>query len=247
MVDGPERVEPVALALELDVLPRYGRLLGRMLEILAEDGWLRRAGSGYELVRPIEHDEPGARMAGLLARYPACHAELTLAADCGAALADVLRGDLDPLQVLFRDGSTALLEKVYEESPFARLSNTLVAESLARAIERLPDDRIVRILEIGAGTGGRRRTCSRGCRPTAASTSSPTCRATSRPWPGRSSATSAASATRPSTSSATRPSRASPPTSSTWSWPPTCCTPRPTCGGASRTRGACWRPTASCC
>ena len=131
----------------------YLRLLGRMLDILAEDGWLRRVESGFA------HPRPGAvdnrrRIAARYARQPACKAELSLAAACGEGMPGVLRGTSDPLQILFPEGSIARLEQVYEESPFARLTNTAAAETIARAVERCRRGRLVRILEIGAGTGG---------------------------------------------------------------------------------------------
>jgi SAM-dependent methyltransferase/acyl carrier protein len=147
-------VELPELATRLGVTDRHHRLFRRALEILAEEGDLNENQSGWSVVAPLRFEDPESTLASLLAQHPAFSAELSLAAHCGRALADVFRGAVDPLTVLFPDGSSALLERVYQESPFARMTNALAAESIVRAIESLPHDRIVRILEVGAGTGG---------------------------------------------------------------------------------------------
>jgi len=139
----------------LGIKPSFNRLLGRMLEMLAEDGWLFRDGDRWEAGPGAWDDvEPGGLLRGLLERQPDHEAELTLADGCGRRLAAVLRGEVDPLLILFPDGSPDLLARIYGDAPAARASNRLVAGTIAKGIESLPADRIVRIVEIGAGTGG---------------------------------------------------------------------------------------------
>ena len=67
---------------------------------------------------------------------------------CGRALPGILRGATDPLAVLFADGGPGA---VYSEAPVYRAGNALAA--LAAAFAAPPAGR-VRVLEIGAGTGG---------------------------------------------------------------------------------------------
>ncbi len=122
--------------------------------MLVEEGWAGGAGSNAHHGAMPEPVDPEATLAGLQEQYPECIAELTLLANCGSRLAEVLRGTADPLQILFPSGSTALLEKLYRDSPFARSLNALLEESIARLIEELPSRRPLKILEIGAGTGG---------------------------------------------------------------------------------------------
>src|SRR5207244_2391063 len=52
-------------------------------------------------------------------------------ASCGRKLAEVLRGEIDPLHLLFPAGSVAAVEKLYQDSPFFQAMNTLVAEAFA--------------------------------------------------------------------------------------------------------------------
>ncbi|MEM9769782.1 MAG: polyketide synthase dehydratase domain-containing protein, partial [Cyanobacteria bacterium P01_D01_bin.71] len=78
--------------------------------------------------------------------------ELTLLTRCGENLAAVLRGAIDSLTLLFPDGDLSDLTQLYERSPGAQVMNTLVQRAVTAAIASA--QRPVRILEIGAGTGG---------------------------------------------------------------------------------------------
>ena len=62
--------------------------------------------------------------------FPAFFAELTLINRCGLHLAAVLRGDRDPLQLLFPEGSTAIAEHLYQDSLVFRLYNTIVQQAV---------------------------------------------------------------------------------------------------------------------
>jgi acyl transferase domain-containing protein/ubiquinone/menaquinone biosynthesis C-methylase UbiE len=147
-------VTEAGVAERCGVLPRHRRLLGRLLEMLQEDGILERAPNGWRVrVTPGVVDTL-ERTRLLLAQYPAQDAELGLTARCGEQLAEVLRGRADPLQLLFPDGSLSDTERLYKESPIARAYNTLVQKAFCAAVATLPKDAPLRVLEIGAGTGG---------------------------------------------------------------------------------------------
>jgi SAM-dependent methyltransferase len=79
---------------------------------------------------------------------------ITLVANCGVMLADILRGDADPLQALFPGGSTELAGSLYRDAPEARVCNDLARETLMAAVTALPRGRRLRVLEVGGGTGG---------------------------------------------------------------------------------------------
>ena len=80
--------------------------------------------------------------------------ELTLLARCGEHLAEVLRGQRDPLTLLFPVNDPHSVEHVYDDSVFLRTYNELAQEAVAGLLERLPAGRTLRVLEIGGGTGG---------------------------------------------------------------------------------------------
>jgi acyl transferase domain-containing protein len=129
---------------------RYRRLLHRYLEILAQEGMIRQAGSGWIAPQAETGSKPLETKEQLLEAFPAYQAEITLLARCAEALADVLRGKQDPLGLLFPGGSFLATESLYGQSPYARAFNALIREAIASCI---PPHGKIRILEIGAGTG----------------------------------------------------------------------------------------------
>jgi len=152
-----QRFSTTTIAEQLGVVSQHQRLLGRLLEILAEEGLLRQYGycDEWEVSGVPDIKEPSASLINtLLAQYPTSNAQLTLLARCGAKLAEVLRGKCDPLQLLFPDGDLTTTTQLYQESPFAQVMNTYLQKVVLQALERLPQGRGVRVLEIGAGTGG---------------------------------------------------------------------------------------------
>jgi acyl transferase domain-containing protein len=152
-----EHVERGALAARLGVAPRYERLLGRLLAVLAEDGLLRGQADGWQVLKPLVHHgsaEGAARLQHLLERHPDSVARLTLAGRCGPSLAGILRGEVDPLQQLFPGGSTELAESLYRDAPEAKAFNQLMREAVRHVVGALPEGGRVRVLEVGGGTGG---------------------------------------------------------------------------------------------
>ena len=148
------RITLDALTLELGVVNRHRRLLARMLAILQEEGILQQAGDAYQVARIPQSIDPTDRWATLVQKYPEFNAELKLTGRCAQPLGQVLRDQVDPLQLLFPGGSLAETEKLYQDSPSAQVYNTLVQQAITTALARLPKGRAVRILEIGGGTGG---------------------------------------------------------------------------------------------
>ncbi len=148
-----ERFTTESKATELRVPEKYFRLLGRMLGILQEDGILKLEGREWEVCQLPPEQDPELSPSKLLERYPDCSAELKMTARCGEHLAEAIKGDCEPLDLLFPEGSLEDIEKLYRDSPFSRFYNELVQEAVLAAIARFPSDRPIRILEIGAGTG----------------------------------------------------------------------------------------------
>lgn len=139
------------LADRLNVPLRHRRLFARMLEILQEDGVVQQ-NAGIWRVAQVPAEDAEAFADEMLAVHPDGAAELTLTRRCGRALADVMRGTVDPLTLLFPGGSLADTERLYQSSPPAQIYNQLVADAVG-TIAEAAGGRPLRILEVGAGTG----------------------------------------------------------------------------------------------
>ena len=85
-------------------------------------------------------------------RYPQARLEATLLERCGQRLPEVLRGECDPLGLLFPTQGVSA-EQVYRDAPGARLLNRMVERTLAAVVAQAGEQRKIRVLEVGAGTG----------------------------------------------------------------------------------------------
>jgi NADPH:quinone reductase-like Zn-dependent oxidoreductase/NADP-dependent 3-hydroxy acid dehydrogenase YdfG/SAM-dependent methyltransferase len=149
-----ELVTTQALAARLGIVPRFERLLARFLRILAEDGVLSRQGAHWKVERALDETGSSDPPQALLSRHPSSRARISVAANCGPHLADILRGSADPLQLLFPGGSTELAEALYRDSPEAKAFNQLLREAVSRVASSMPAAGMLRVLEVGGGTGG---------------------------------------------------------------------------------------------
>jgi acyl transferase domain-containing protein/NADPH:quinone reductase-like Zn-dependent oxidoreductase/SAM-dependent methyltransferase/acyl carrier protein len=126
----------------LGVVPEHRRLLGYLLQRL----------SGNDIAA-IERD-PLPLWNTLWERFPDAQAELMLIRECGGRLPSFLRGESDPLSHVFPEGRSATIEHYYHDSPTYRIYNLLAKRAIGEIVRRLPEGRIIRVLEIGGGTGG---------------------------------------------------------------------------------------------
>lgn len=138
----------------LGVVNSQQRLFKRSLQILAEVGILQSTKQQWKVLQTLEGANPEEKSQRLLSEYPNAQAELTLLHRCASQLSGVLQGTLEPLQLVFPQGDLTTATQLYQESPPARIINNLIQKAITIALEKLPPDRGVRFLEIGAGTGG---------------------------------------------------------------------------------------------
>ncbi|MFC9970572.1 SDR family NAD(P)-dependent oxidoreductase [Spirillospora sp. NPDC127200] len=117
---------------------RYG-----LVEPVAEGRW-----------RPAGTPGPDALLMRLATEFPAFAAETALAIRQREHLAQVLRGQCDPLHLLMDGGALQPFEQVYDVMPFCRFPNRIAAALMRQIVAAWPADRPLRILEVGAGTGG---------------------------------------------------------------------------------------------
>jgi len=139
---------------ELGVENKQRSLFARMLNILAEDGYLGNDADKWTYLRELPQDDPDLIWQELSSAHPAFDSELNLLKRCGPNLADVLIGNSDPLQLLFPGGSFELLENIYQNSPLSQTMNKMTQRLISSTLADLSGKREIKILEIGAGTGG---------------------------------------------------------------------------------------------
>ncbi len=156
---GGTEIEPDSLRQQLGVLPEHSRVFRRLFELLARAGVVEAAGDAFVVKSgspdalspemPRDPEEFAAEMAG---RYEHGSTEIGLFRRSAGALAEVLTGDADPLTLLFSSGEPTAAD-LYLKAPVARAANQMLADAVVALLEQLPEDRMLRVVEVGAGTG----------------------------------------------------------------------------------------------
>ncbi len=139
---------------DLKILPQHERLVSAMFDMMAQDGVLEKTGDGFKVAKTPESENLENEFEKLLADFPQCGAEIGMTGRCGNGLPAALRGEIEPLQLLFPDGEMADAEKLYQDAPAPKVYNLLVQNAVEQIVSRIPKARKFRVLEIGAGTGG---------------------------------------------------------------------------------------------
>lgn len=127
------------LGSRLGVVPAYQRLFVH---------WLHTVSAQTQAIEPAGLS-PSPRANDSLVQY-----EAQLLLRCGERLAEVVTGRCDPLTLLFPDGDASGAAPLYSVSPESQLVNALAQQAVAMVLAALPLGRRLRVLEVGAGSGG---------------------------------------------------------------------------------------------
>ncbi|MCC8246313.1 type I polyketide synthase [Saccharothrix luteola] len=89
----------------------------------------------------------------VLAEVPSAAVEILTALTFNHVVG-LVRGEADPLEQLATDENQRLLAQFYDLGGTSRFHNLVVQELLRQVVRQWPADRPLRVLEVGAGTGG---------------------------------------------------------------------------------------------
>jgi malonyl CoA-acyl carrier protein transacylase/SAM-dependent methyltransferase/acyl carrier protein len=130
----------------------YGVLESSRLVCRTDDGRILRTKENVPVAAARDlHEE-------MVRQYPHHASEHLLLRTTGSQLAECLSGDSNPLALLFQDAEARrLMGDVYTNAPMFKSATMHLAAYLEGVIERVGSGRVVKILEIGAGTGGTTR------------------------------------------------------------------------------------------
>ena len=143
-----------ALMERCEVVRTYRHLVSRWLETLANKGLLEREAGHYRARRPLAQGTTASLMAEareVLADIPFL---LEYQQHCARLIPAVLRGEESPLETLFPGGSSATARAMYHDWAVSRYYNGIARAAVAALVSNSAPGRALRILEIGAGTGG---------------------------------------------------------------------------------------------
>ena len=141
---------------EIRYSSQHTKVMGQLYKILEEaDLITRRAGVMQRTNTSCPAITAKVLQAALVKKHPQHASEHELLHTTGHKLADCLTGRLDPLSLLFHDAKArSLLEEVYTNAPMFKSGTVFLAQYLISIFRQFDSEREIKILEIGAGTGG---------------------------------------------------------------------------------------------
>ena len=137
------------------VTQRHHRLFHHVFRLLEQGGYCGKTGEGVlEVIRELPCSKSGDVQKEMDKEFPEFRLELNLLGRCGPRIAEVVRGEVNPVELIFPQKQWDETVRYYVESYSFSRYNDMVAAALKRAVDDIPGDRSIRVLEIGAGTGG---------------------------------------------------------------------------------------------
>ncbi|RYP59320.1 hypothetical protein DL769_008584 [Monosporascus sp. CRB-8-3] len=142
------------------ISPKHNKLVPQLYKILEDAKLIGKASDGVFRRTEVPVSTVSASMLHeeLLRKFPKHASETKLLHTTALKLAECLSGAVDPLSLIFRDpAARTLLGDVYTNAPMFKTGTLLLARYLSSVLERVGGRRELRILELGAGTGGTSR------------------------------------------------------------------------------------------
>ncbi|HEC44649.1 MAG TPA: SDR family NAD(P)-dependent oxidoreductase [Bacteroides sp.] len=139
---------------EFSVISDHHRLFYHIFKLLGNAGIVEGEGDDFRVIKTPDFRDLSAWLHEINSEYPQFQHETTLLARCGPEIAGVLTGTVDPIQLIFPEDQWDLIVKYYVEGFAFKKYNDLAGSAVTELLNNIPDDQTLRILEIGAGTGG---------------------------------------------------------------------------------------------
>ena len=139
---------------DFGVISDHHRLFYHIFKLLKDAGIVEGEKDDFRVIETPDFRDVKSWIHELNEQYPQFRHETTLLGRCGPEIAGVLTGTVDPIQLIFPEDQWDLIVKYYVEGFAFRKYNDLAARVVSELVNRVPEDQTLRILEIGAGTGG---------------------------------------------------------------------------------------------
>jgi acyl transferase domain-containing protein/SAM-dependent methyltransferase len=149
-----EAYDAESLVQRFGIPAMYKFLLHRWLERLASAGMVSVEDGKFVNAGPLPDPDLASRLRDAEQALADDPDLLNYIRNCGEKLTRVVAGKESPLETLFPGGSSTLAERLYAGANINRYANAIAGAAVEAAASAWNADRRVRILEVGAGTGG---------------------------------------------------------------------------------------------
>jgi NADPH:quinone reductase-like Zn-dependent oxidoreductase/SAM-dependent methyltransferase/acyl carrier protein len=148
--------DEIFAAESLSVAESMHRSFEQLADNLVSLNLLTKEQGGYQTTPEFTEaaDSASQLLSESLGKYPGHLPEALLCGATCAELGPIMRGEKEAVQVLFTSGGADLLDQFYGDGLVTSPWLAAIGSAVAEAARQLPEGRGLRILEIGAGTGG---------------------------------------------------------------------------------------------
>lgn len=134
---------------------KYRWLLLRWINVLLKNGYIYKKNGQYFMTRYYSETEYELLGQSVFANWKEEYGDISFMSylyDAGKQLPEILRGKVDPVSVLYPEGSNKYTQALYVTNATSKVVTQYYCCFISEYIKRNPG-RKIRILEIGAGTG----------------------------------------------------------------------------------------------
>jgi len=149
-----EQIDPQSLVKSAKLNVSQVPLFAWWLDRLAESGEGVRRDDSWTLTAKLIVPDFALQWRCILSEFPQFYPWLRLIEICGRELAGRFSGDTEPAALLESEEALQLLDQIDRDDPRSRSANAFVQRLCGEFTAQVPADRPIRILEVGAATGG---------------------------------------------------------------------------------------------
>ena len=135
---------------------KYTKVVRQFYKVLEDAGIITRSATkSYRTDIKVPSSSAKTLSDAIIDKYPQHSSEHKLLHVTGSQLAGCLSEKADPIALLFGNAaSRALMTDVYTNAPMFKAGTIVLGNYIAKIFDQIDEDQEVRILELGAGTGG---------------------------------------------------------------------------------------------
>lgn len=149
-----EEVSVETLIPKSGISPNYKGLMSQWLIRLQQEGYLKEENGSYICPQPLPDVDMRSVWQEARRNLSDLPILLEYLGNCGDKLIDVLKGKENPLNTLFPAGSFRIADFLYSDWSLVRYFTNIVKSVFQTIVNDVRSKRLLRVIEIGAGTGG---------------------------------------------------------------------------------------------
>jgi malonyl CoA-acyl carrier protein transacylase len=142
---------------DIKILKEHSKVKNQLYRMLEVENIIKQdsAGKFVRTATPVPQASSKSLFNSIMSQFPQHIYEHSLLASTGSDLAGCLTGRINPLSILFGSAKArTLMENVYTHAPMFKTGTINLARYLVKIFNNFKENRPIRILELGAGTGG---------------------------------------------------------------------------------------------